>query len=192
MNITSADPGTVPEPATLGSNAKPPLWRRAWFLIVMAVGAIGLSLIVRFGIIVFVVQPVKVEGPTMEPAIRDGDRLMLKKMVGELVRGDIVAFRYPRDTSKSFIKRIIALPGETISIDVSGVVFINNSELSEPYVAPERNRSPRAVAKTTLAAGEYFVMGDARDASNDSRSWGPVERNLIYGKVIGRYWPIGR
>ena len=192
MNITSADPGTVPEPATLGSNAKPPLWRRAWFLIVTAIGVIGLSLFVRFGIIVFVVQPVKCQGSSMEPALRDGDRLMLKKMVGELARGDIVAFRYPESTSKSFMKRIIALPGETISIDVSGVVSINNSELSEPYVASERNRSPRAVAKTTLAAGEYFVMGDARDASNDSRVWGPVDGKLIYGKVIWRYWPITR
>jgi signal peptidase I len=128
----------------------------------------------------------------MEPALRHGDRLMLKKMVGELKRGDIVAFRYPMDTSKSFVKRIIALPGETISIDTSGAVYINNTELPEPYVSPERNRSPKAVAKTTLASGEYFVMGDGRDASNDSRSFGPVDRNLIYGTVMGRYWPITR
>jgi len=171
---------------------KRPLWRRAWFLTGMAVVVVALSLIIRFGIIVFIAQPVKFQGTSMEPNLRDGDRLMLNKMVGELARGDIVAFRYPQDTTKSFMKRIIALPGETISIDPSGVVAINDSELAEPYVNPEWDRSPRRVAKTTLGAGQYFVMGDARDVSNDSRSFGPVERKLIYGKVMWRYWPVRR
>ena len=192
MDIPSPDHGTLSEPVTHVGNARRPLWRRTWFLTVMAVGVVGLSLIIRFGIIVFIAQPVKFQGTSMEPNLRDGDRLMLNKMVGELARGDIAVFRYPKDTTKSFIKRIIALPGETISIDASGVVSINNSELSEPYLSPDRNRSPRQLAKTTLAAGEYFVMGDARDASNDSRSWGPLDRKLIYGKVMWRYWPIWR
>lgn len=128
----------------------------------------------------------------MEPALRDGDRLMVQRMVAELKRGDIVVFYYPKDTSKHFIKRIIALPGETISIDASGAVYIDNSEIQEPYVSPAWNRSPRGLARSTLAVDEYFIMGDARDVSNDSRSFGPVKRNLIYGKVMWRYWPITR
>ena len=192
MDIQIAEYGTLSESMTPVATPKRPLWRRAWFLTGMAVVVVALSLIIRFGIIVFIAQPVKFQGTSMEPNLRDGDRLMLNKMVGELARGDIVAFRYPQDTTKSFIKRIIALPGETISIDPSGVVAINDGELAEPYVNPEWDRSPRRVAKTTLAAGQYFVMGDARDVSNDSRSFGPVERKLIYGKVMWRYWPVRR
>jgi signal peptidase I len=139
-----------------------------------------------------IAQPVKVEGTAMEPALMNGDRLMVQKMVGELRRGDIVIFHYPKDKRKSLVERIIALPGETISIDGFGAVYINNSELHEPYVSPDWNRSPRALAESKLAADEYFVMGDSRDRSFDSRTFGLVERNLIYGKVMGRYWPIWR
>ena len=178
------------EPVTSVSNPKPRLWRRRWFLAVMAVGLTGLF--VLFGVLAVLVHPVKYQGTSMEPNLRDGDRLMIQTMVGELKRGDIAAFRYPKDTTKSFIKRIVGLPGETISIDASGVVYINNTELREPYLSPDWNRSPRQFVKTTLAAGEYYVMGDTRDVSNDSRSFGPVERKLIYGKVMWRYWPIMR
>src|SRR6185436_12520348 len=150
MDIQSAEYGTLSESMTPVATPKRPLWRRAWFLTGMAVVVVALSLIIRFGIIVFIAQPVKFQGTSMEPNLRDGDRLMLNKMVGELARGDIVAFRYPQDTTKSFMKRIIALPGETISIDPSGVVAINDGELAEPYVNPEWDRSPRRVAKTTL------------------------------------------
>ena len=122
----------------------------------------------------------------------NGDRLMVQRTVGDIKRGDIVILYYPLDTRKSFVERIIALPGETISLDASGSVYINNNEINEPYLSASRNRAPRALAESMLAADEYFVMGDSRDASNDSRSWGPVKRRLIYGKVMWRYWPITR
>ena len=178
------------EPLTPASNTKPAFWRRWWFLVGVSVGLVGLF--VLFGIFALIAHPVKYEGASMEPALKDGDRLMVQKMVGELKKGDIVVFYYPMNPTKSFCKRIIALPGETISIDASGATYINNSAIDEPYVKPERNRSPRQLAKTLIAADQYFIMGDSRDVSNDSRSFGPVDRKLIYGKVIGRYWPIWR
>jgi len=172
--------------------AKPPLWRRGWFLVAIALGLVAASLLVQFGVLAFIAQPVKYEGTSMEPALKNGDRLMIQKRLGELKRGDIVAFYYPNDTSKTFVKRIIALPGETISTDTLGVVFINNSEIQEPYVSPDRNRGNRQFPESRLGPDEYFVMGDNRDTSNDSRFFGPVPRRLIYGKVMGRYWPISR
>ena len=184
--------GLTSEPATAVDISKAPPRRRWWFFVVMAVGLTGLLLFVGFLVLRSSAHPVKVDGTAMEPALMNGDRLMVKDKVGDLKRGDIVLFHYPKDPRKSFVERIIALPGETISIDEFGAVLINDSEIHEPYVTPERNRSPRRILKSPLADDEYFVMGDNRDAANDSRSWGLVQRRLIYGKVMGRYWPIWR
>ena len=124
----------------------------------------------------------------MSPTFNDGDRIFVQRTLGKIERGDVVTFRYPKDTTKSFIKRIIALPGDTIRIDYRGELYINDKLAGEPYLSPERTRTPRMLEITTLKPDEYFVMGDNRDASNDSRSWGPVARKLIYGKVLWRYW----
>jgi signal peptidase I len=148
------------------------------------------SVVVSFLIITFLYQPVRVEGTSMLPELRDQDRLFINKFVyrfEHVSRGDVVVFRYPRDPSKSYIKRIVALPGDTIRID-DGHVYVNGARLLEPYV-PKAYRDSRSMGEMTIPSDEYFVMGDHRSISSDSRDFGPVDRNLIYGKAEFIYWP---
>lgn len=146
-------------------------------------------------IVVFVVQPVKVEGTSMQPRLENDERIFVNKFTysfNEIERGNIVVFWFPDDPSKSFIKRVIGLPGETIRMDQRGQLFINGRVMDEPYLAPDRNRNPRVIPETYVKPHYYFVMGDNRDASNDSRSWGLVPEKYIYGKAMFRYWPLPR
>jgi signal peptidase I len=146
-------------------------------------------------IVVFVVQPVKVEGTSMQPRLENDERIFVNKFIynfDPIKRGDIVVFWFPDDPSKSFIKRVIGLPGETIRIDQRGQLYINGHPMDEPYLSPERNRYPRPIPDTYIKPHYYFVMGDNRDASNDSRSWGLVPEKYIYGKAMFRYWPLPR
>jgi signal peptidase I len=150
-------------------------------------------------IVVFVVQPVKVEGTSMQPRLENEERIFVNKYkynFQSVQRGDIVVFWYPEDPTKSFIKRVIGLPGESIDMDALGHITINGVPLDESYLAPERNQAARARWATVrgewkyVKAHYYFVMGDNRDASNDSRSWGLVPEKYIYGKAMFRYWPL--
>ena len=152
-------------------------------------------------IVVFVVQPVKVEGTSMQPRLENDERIFVNKFdynFWSIERGDIIVFWYPEDPTKSFIKRVIGLPGESIDMDAMGHVTINGQVIPEPYLAPQRNQMARA--KWNQVRSEikyvkphyYFVMGDNRDASNDSRSWGLVPEKYIYGKAMFRYWPLPR
>lgn len=146
-------------------------------------------------IMVFVVQPVKVEGTSMLPRLENDERIFVNKMVysfDPIKRDDIVVFWFPDDPSKSFIKRVIGLPGEVVRIDHKGQLFINGQPVDEPYLSPDRTRYPRAMPDTVIKPHYYFVMGDNRDASNDSRSWGLVPEKYIYGKAMFRYWPLSR
>jgi signal peptidase I len=138
------------------------------------------------GVARFSVQPVRFEGKSMEPAISDGDRILMLKNFWTPQRGDIVVFKLPVDTAKSYVKRIIGLPGETVEIR-EGKVFINNQELKEEYLKPEFNQSRISQAPLTIKAKHYYVMGHNRDHSSDSRMWGTVAEDLIYGKFIGIY-----
>lgn len=149
--------------------------------------AIGLALV----IIVFLYQPVKVEGTSMAPLLSDQERIFINKFVYRfeaIHRGDVVVFWYPLDRSKSFIKRVIALPGETVSIR-QGVVTVNGNVVPEPYVPPQyedvSDYGPVRVPKDS-----YFVMGDHRISSNDSRVFGPVASRFIYGRAVFAYWPV--
>ncbi len=150
-----------------------------------------LSIGVSAFIIIFLYQPVRVEGTSMLPGLEDSDRLFINKLafrVGEIHHGDVVVFRYPRDETKSYIKRVIALPGDTLRID-HGTVLVNGQRLSESYV-PSRFTDERSQPELRVPANEYFVMGDHRVISSDSRDFGPVDRSLIYGKAAFVYWPM--
>jgi signal peptidase I len=141
-------------------------------------------------IITFLYQPVRVEGTSMLPRLVDQDRLFINKFVYHIEaveRGDVVVFRYPRNPQISYIKRIIALPGDRLRID-RGQVFVNDKPLSEPYV-PADYRDTRSLDPMVVPSGEYFVLGDHRSIASDSRDFGPVNRDLIYGKATFIYWP---
>lgn len=149
-----------------------------------------ISIAASFLIITFVYQPVRVEGTSMQPELRDQDRLFINKFAyhfENISPGDVVVFHYPRDPSKSYIKRVIALPGDTLWID-EGQVYVNGKRISEPYV-PASYRDDRSMPEVMIPPNEYFVMGDHRSISSDSRDFGPVPRNLIYGKAAFVYWP---
>ncbi len=149
-----------------------------------------ISIAASFAIITFLYQPVRVEGTSMQPELRDQDRLFINKFAyrfESISRGDVVVFHYPRDPEKSYIKRVIALPGDTLSID-EGRVYVNGKKIDEPYV-PRRYHDERSIAEMTIPPNEYFVMGDHRSISSDSRDFGPVPRNMIYGKAAFIYWP---
>ena len=149
------------------------------------------SVAVSAFIIIFLYQPVRVEGTSMLPVLEDQDRLFINKIayrVGDIHQGDVVVFQYPRDHTKSYIKRVIALPGDRIRIS-EGDVYVNGKRLQEPYV-PSRFADDRSLPETVLPPNEYFVMGDHRSISSDSRDFGPVDRDLIYGKAVFVYWPM--
>lgn len=145
---------------------------------------------------VFAVQPVVVEGTSMLPQLDDGERLLVNKLVyykwrnvswGHLERGDIVVFWYPSDPDKSYVKRVIGLPGETVEVR-TGKVYINGRELKEPYIETIHNQNLRENVIKNVDQHYYFVMGDNRDNSSDSRVWGLVPEKYIYGKAFFRYW----
>jgi len=152
---------------------------------------LALSVFVSAFIIIFLYQPVRVEGTSMLPNLEDQDRLFINKMafrVGDVKRGDVVVFEYPRDHTKSYIKRVIGLPGDRVAID-HGQVILNGHPLTEPYV-PARFTDDRSQPEMVIRQGQYFVMGDHRSISSDSREFGPVDRELIYGKAAFVYWPM--
>ena len=127
------------------------------------------------------VTSVTIRGSSMSPAFKDGETAIGVRNVDPIVRGDVIGFRYPRDETKSFIQRVIGLPGEDIEI-TNGRVAINGRPIEEPYVLPENN-VPFSLSRRRIADGEYFVMGDNRGNSSDSRNWGTVKRPAIWLKV---------
>jgi len=151
---------------------------------------IVISAVVSILIIMFLYQPVRVEGTSMLPRLEDHDRLFINKFVyriSSIHRGDVVVFHYPRDPEKSYIKRVIAIPGDRLSID-RGQVWLNGKRLTETYV-PNEFRDSRSLAETVIPEDTYFMMGGERSISSDSREFGPVDRDLIYGKAVFVYWP---
>jgi len=149
--------------------------------------AIGLALI----IIVFLYQPVKVEGTSMAPLLSDQERIFINKFVYRfepIQRGDVVVFWYPVDPSKSFIKRVVGLPGESVEIR-QGVVYVNGKALPEPYVPPQYE-DMSDYGPMRVPSDEFFVMGDHRISSNDSRVFGAVASRYIYGRAVFAYWPV--
>ncbi len=161
-----------------------------WDLIKFAI----LALIIVIPIRAFIAQPFIVSGSSMVPTFHNGEYLIVDELsyrLGDPQRGDIVIFKWPKDTSKYFIKRIIGLPGDTVKIDGSAVTIKNKANpqgfaLDETYV---KNKSSNEM-EVTLPDNEYFVMGDNRSGSSDSRSWGTVPRNLMVGRALIRLFPF--
>ena len=156
---------------------------------------LAFSVLLAVILIVFIYQPVKVEGTSMMPALTDQERIFINKFTyrfgsGNIERGDLVVFWFPLDRTKSYIKRVIALPGDTVQID-NGTVYVNGTKLDEPYV-PNEYRDRQSYSLKTIEPDNYFVLGDHRSSSNDSRAWGTVERKYIYGKAVFVYWPLDK
>lgn len=152
-----------------------------------------LSVFIAIAVILFLYQPVKVEGTSMMPSLTDQERIFINKFVykfglRDILRGDMVVFYYPQDPSKSYIKRVIGLPGDTVAVE-DGVVYVNGDRLEEDYV-PEEYRDRQSFPLTVVPPNHYYVLGDHRTSSNDSRAWGAVHRQYIYGKAVFAYWPL--
>src|SRR6266404_3617003 len=153
------------------------------------------SVVIAIIVILFLYQPVKVEGTSMMPSLIDQERIFINKFVyrfgiADIGRGDTVVFWFPGDPSKSYIKRVIGAPGDTIEV-IEGKVIVNGLALREPYV-PDEYRDHVSLPRSVVPADQYFVLGDHRSSSNDSRMWGMVPRRYIYGKAAFVYWPLDR
>jgi signal peptidase I len=159
-----------------------------------------ISLVIIIPIRYFLIQPFYVKGASMEPSFQDHEYLIIDEISYRFnapQRGDILVFRYPRDPQQFFIKRLIALPGEEVQIK-DGKVYIynvanpNGLVLDEPYLEAGVNTYDLTEEKTKLGNDEFYVLGDNRNASKDSRSFGPVNRSFVIGKVLLRGWPFDR
>jgi signal peptidase I len=164
------------------------LWRAELFAWVrtMASAAVYATLIITFGF-----QIARVDGQSMAPTLADQDRLIVNKLqyyVAAPQRGDIVMLYYPLDPDKSFVKRVIAEPGDTVRI-IDGKVYVNDVALRDEFVPPEF-RSHEDWGPQVVPEAYYFVMGDHRNNSSDSRHWGSVPKKYITGKVQVRWWPM--
>ncbi|MBX9906292.1 signal peptidase I [Patescibacteria group bacterium] len=154
-----------------------------------------IALLIVIPIRIFVAQPFIVQGASMEPTFETGQYLIVDQLSYRLeapTRGDVIVFRYPKDPKKFFIKRIIGLPGETITIDRTTVSITNSQNpngfvLDEPYID---SMNPDTLLTQELGENEYFVMGDNRDASSDSRVWGTLNEDLIIGRALIRLLPV--
>ena len=155
-----------------------------WVWTLLIAGGVTLNMI-------FLYKPVRIEGSSMAPLHCDHEAIFINRIVYHLEpvqRGDVVVFAYPLDGTKSFIKRIVALPGETVEIR-QGLVYVNGNWLSEPYV-PSQYVDLSDFGPMRVPNDSYFVMGDHRSSSNDSRVFGTVARRLIHGRAVFAYWPM--
>jgi signal peptidase I len=184
-------PPAPPDPSGALPPAAPSAWTRAGQEIVAGLktlvsAAVYATLIVTFGF-----QVARVDGLSMAPTLEDHDRLIVNKLVYELGEprpGDIVMLYYPLNPEKMFVKRVIAKEGDSVRI-VDGHVYVNDIPLHDDYV-PEDFRSHDDWGPQVVQQGYYFVMGDHRNNSSDSRHWGPVPKKYIVGKVKVRWWPL--
>ena len=154
-------------------------------------GNLVISLLTAAFFVIFLYQPVKVEGTSMLPGLEDQERIFVNKFVYRLEpisRGDVIVFRYPKDPSKSYIKRVIGVAGDRIHI-VDGLVYVNGQALVEDYV-PQQYSDWRSTPELTVPEGSFFMMGDHRNMSNDSRDFGPVAGKFVVGKAVFGYWPM--
>ncbi len=129
----------------------------------------------------------------MLPMLEDGERIIVNKFIyrfHSIERGDVVVFWYPRDPSVSFIKRVVGLPGDSVEVR-AGTVYVNGQRLQEDYV-DAKFRDDESYSPVDVRRGYYYVLGDHRNSSNDSRSWGEVPEKYIYGRAVFRFWPLSK
>ena len=163
---------------------------REWIQVIII--ALVISLPIRF----FIAEPFVVDGASMDPTFATGQFLIVDRLsyrLSEPTRGDVIVFKYPNNPSDYYIKRIIGLPGETVTINDGKVSIINNEYpqgfvLEETYI--DSKHFSHDTTTTTLKPSQYFVMGDNRAESSDSRLWGPLEEKLIIGRPIVRLFPV--
>ena len=185
VGATAPDFGGTPASAAGARLAQVQEELAAWIKTLVS-AAVYAVLIVTFGF-----QVARVEGQSMAPTLEDQDRLIVNKLgyrIGDPRRGDIVMLYYPVDPSKSFVKRVIAEEGDQVRI-VDGQVYVNDIPLNDDYV-PLEYRSHDDWGPKVIPPGYYFVMGDHRNNSSDSRHWGYVPKKYIIGKVQLRWWPV--
>jgi signal peptidase I len=181
-----AEAATVDDPQ---ASARRRVLRAAWEFL----HDLSVAVLFCFFLIAFVAQAFRVQGTSMEPLLRDGERIVVNKFIYRfrpIERGDVVVFWYPRDPSVSFIKRVVGLPGDLVEIR-SGQLIVNGVPALEAYL-PEALRDGDSFPPTDVRKGYYFVLGDHRRSSNDSRTWGEVPEKYIYGRAVFRFWPFDR
>jgi len=147
--------------------------------------------VLLFLVIRFAVQNYRVDGVSMQPTLQNGEYILVDKASYYLHpphRGDIIVFEWPVDTTQDFIKRVIGVPGDHVQVTATGQVIVDGDSLKEPYIAPAPD--PYQPTNIVLKPGQYFVMGDNRGDSSDSRIWGPVPTQDIIGRAILVYWPL--
>ena len=174
-------------------NVAIPAGRSAWSTVRSWLRDLFIALALAAIVIIFLYQPVKVEGTSMWPGLEDQERIFINKFVYRveaIQRDDVIVFHYPGEPSQSYIKRVIGLPGDTVKI-VRGAVIVNGRALNEPYV-PLDYGDTRSMAEQVVAPDCYFVLGDHRSVSKDSRTFGCVPRRYIYGKAVFVYWPVDK
>lgn len=163
-----------------------------WLTIKEVLEVVAIALVTVFIIRTFLIQPFLVSGASMEPNFSDGNYLLIDEITyrfREPERGEVIVFRYPKNPSTYFIKRIIGLPGETVEL-IDGIVYVNGKKVKEDYL-PEPIQS-RDNLSLKLKSDEYFVVGDNRSHSFDSRNWGPVSRDKIIGVARLRVFPFNK
>ncbi|MEK7615898.1 MAG: signal peptidase I [Patescibacteria group bacterium] len=166
-----------------------------WEIVKVVIISLAIIIPVRY----FLVQPFFVNGASMEYTFEDGDYILIDEITYRFhdpKRGDIIVFRYPNDKTQFFIKRVIALPGESIKVQDNTVTIYNQEYpkgflLKELYLSDDQETRGN-IPRLKLDPNEYFVMGDNRLHSSDSRYWGPVNRSLVTGRVFARAWPLSQ
>jgi signal peptidase I len=153
----------------------------------------SIAVLFCFFLITFVVQAFRVQGASMLPLLDDNERIVVNKFIYRfqpIRRGDVVVFWYPRDPSVSFIKRVVGVAGDMVELR-RGVLIVNGQRIDEPYI-DRRYQDDRSYPPVEVSTGHYYVLGDHRRGSNDSRNWGEVPERYIYGKALFRFWPLSK
>jgi signal peptidase I len=161
---------------------------------------VAISLAIILPVRYYLIQPFYVKGASMEPTFHDHEYLIIDEISYRLTppaRGQVIVFRYPRDPQEYFIKRVIGLPGEEVQIKDGRVIIFNGRHpdglvINEDYLPADLATYDQSEARLALGPDEYFVLGDNRGASKDSRNFGPVNDNFITGKVLFRGWPLDK